>query len=278
VAAHSYGRTAHHLNHNNRQQFHHDLRDALGHASLPEDWRFEDGLPVTSRSASVRAYFDHATIHIEDMCLADDLPVSQVFARHLSMRTYLGVPMLSHGEQIGAIAVNRFEVRPFTDRQIALLEAFADQAVIAIENARLFEELQDRVGELQALGEVGQAVSSSLDLQEVLTTIVANATRLAGADGGVVYEYDEAAGVFEVRAADGMSDEMVATLQTARIRLGESVVGRAGAARAPYRITDVASSDLLDPTGHERTLAAGLRSVLAVPLLREGRVLGGLVM
>ena len=97
---------------------------------------------------------------------------------------------------------------PFTDRQIALLETFADQAVIAIENARLFEELQERVGELQALGEVGQAVSSSLDLQEVLTTIVANATRLAGADGGIIYEYDEADGVFEVRAADQLTDDL----------------------------------------------------------------------
>ena len=80
---------------------------------------------------------------------------------------------------IGVLALQRFEVRPFTEQQIALLETFADQAVIAIENARLFEELQERtaqltrsVEELRALGEVSQAVSSSLDLQEVLTTIV----------------------------------------------------------------------------------------------------------
>src|SRR6185295_5401350 len=114
----------------------------------------------------------------------------------------------------------------------------------------------------QALGEVGQAVSSSLDLQRVLATIVANATRLAGADGGLVYEYDEEAGVFEVRATEGMTAAMVDALQAAKIRLGESVVGRAGAARAPYQVTDVADSDLLDPMVRERTLAEGLRSVL----------------
>jgi GAF domain-containing protein len=110
------------------------------------------------------------------------------------------------------LSLQRVEVRSFTDAQIALLETFADQAVIAIENTRLFSELEERVGELQALGEVGQAVSSSLDLQEVLTTIVANATRLAGAVGGIVYEYDEAEGAFEVRAADDMADDMVAIL------------------------------------------------------------------
>ena len=96
---------------------------------------------------------------------------------------------------IGVLGVFRWELRAFTEPEIAQLERFADQAVIAIENARLFQELQERVGELQALGEVGQAVSSSLDLQEVLTTIVSNATRLAGADGGIIYEYDEADGV-----------------------------------------------------------------------------------
>ena len=92
------------------------------------------------------------------------------------------------------------EARPFTDQQIALLETFADQAVIAIENTRLFRELQTRtaefarsVEELRALGEVGQAVSSSLDLPEVLSTVITHADQLSGSDGGVLYEYDESA-------------------------------------------------------------------------------------
>src|SRR6185436_15956738 len=129
----------------------------------------------------------------------------------------IDTPLLRAGQPIGVLGLVRTEQRPFTEAQIVLLETFADQAVIAIENARLFQELQDRVGELQALGEVGQAVSSTLDLQPVLTTIVANATRLAGADGGLVYEYDEAEGVFEVRAADGMTDELATSLQAARL-------------------------------------------------------------
>ena len=102
------------------------------------------------------------------------------------------------GALIGVITVRRTEVQPFTDKQIELVTTFADQAVIAIENVRLFQELQARtrdlarsVEELKALGEVSQAVSSTLDLQTVLTTIVNRAVQLSGANGGVIYEYDE---------------------------------------------------------------------------------------
>jgi signal transduction histidine kinase len=188
------------------------------------------------------------------------------------------VPLTRQHEAIGSLTLVRDEPRAYSAGEIALTETFADQAAIAIENARLFEELQDRVGELQALGEVGQAVSSSLNLSEVLTTIVANATRLAGADGGIVYEYDEADGTFEVRAADQMTDDLATTLRSARLRLGEGAVGRAAAARAPVQVAEVAGSDVLTSDVRDRLLARDMHSVLAVPLLREDRVLGGLVM
>ena len=101
------------------------------------------------------------------------------------IRTFLVTPLLREGTGIGVMAIRRTEVQPFTDKQVALLETFADQAVIAIENVRLFQELQERtreltrsVGELKALGEVGQAVSSTLDLETVLTRIVSHAVQL----------------------------------------------------------------------------------------------------
>src|SRR5215217_7710348 len=167
-------------------------------------------------------------VHIEDLpAVAErEFPLRAADYRTSGARTVVSVPMLRDGEAVGALTTRRMERRPFTDQEIARLQSFADQAVIAIENARLFEELQDRVGELQALGEVGQAVSSSLDLTEVLTTIVGNATRLAGADAGIVYEYDEAEGIFEVRAADQMADDLATSLRAARFRLGEGAVGR----------------------------------------------------
>src|SRR5207248_10511333 len=106
------------------------------------------------------------------------------------------------------IILHKLEVQPFTDKQIELVETFADQAVIAMENARLLSELRARTGELTrsveqltALGEVGRAVSSTLDLETVLTTIVSRAVQLSGLDGGVVFEYDEGAGEFVQRVA-----------------------------------------------------------------------------
>ena len=173
---------------------------------------------------------------------------------------------------------------PFTEKQIALLKTFADQAVIAIENVRLFQELEARtrelarsVGELKALGEVGQAVSSTLDLQTVLSTIVRHAVQLSGTDGGVIYEYDEAAEEFHLRASHLMEAEVVEALQATPVRLGQGATGRAATMRAPVQLPDILNEQ--EYTGSKvRPLFTrlGYRSVLAVPLLREGRIMGAL--
>ena len=111
----------------------------------------------------------------------------------------LGVPLLREGMPIGVLMLCAQDVRPFTDKQIELVDTFADQAVIAIENVRLFDEVQARtreltqsVEELRALGEVSQAVNSTLDLQTVLDTIVAKAAQLSGTEAGAIYVFDEA--------------------------------------------------------------------------------------
>ncbi|HZO33153.1 MAG TPA: ATP-binding protein, partial [Chloroflexota bacterium] len=148
---------------------------------------------------------------------------------------------------------------------------------IAIENARLFDELQTRVGELQALGEVGQMVSSSLDLQEVLTTIVAHAVELSGTDGGVIYEYDEADGALHVRATHLFDDELTEALRAAPFSMGEGAVGRAAATRAPVQIEDILAEGAYESHVREVMAKAGHRALLALPLLREERLLGGLV-
>src|SRR5262249_51824307 len=142
--------------------------------------------------------------------------------------------------------VYRHEVRPFTDSHIALMETFADQAAIAIENARLLSELQARtqelirsVGQLTALGEVGRAVSSTLDLQTVLTTIVGRAVELSGTSGGVIYEHDAVTDEFRLRASHQLETELVELLQEAPFRLGQGVTGRAAALRAPVQVRDL---------------------------------------
>ena len=124
---------------------------------------------------------------------------------------------------------------PFSDKQVALLQTFADQAVIAIENVRLFKELQARTGELTrsvdqltALGEVGRAVSSTLDLETVLATIVSRAVEISGLDGGVVFEYDEAAEEFVHRAATDQGAALADARRAARIREGGRRAGAHG--------------------------------------------------
>jgi signal transduction histidine kinase/HAMP domain-containing protein len=139
-------------------------------------------------------------------------------------------------------------------------------------------ELARSVEELKALGEVSQVVSSTLNLETVLTTIVARAVQLSGTTGGVVYEYDEATQEFHPRVTQQMGDELVEAVRTAPIRLGEGAVGRAAATRAPVQIPDVLDERAYGLTRLQPILARlGYRSLLAVPLLREERIVGGLV-
>jgi GAF domain-containing protein len=170
--------------------------------------------------------------------------------------------MLREDTPVGTLTVARREKMLFSENQIALLKTFAAQAAIAVENVRLFQELQARTGELgrsveqlKALGEVGQAVSSTLNLETVLATIVARAVELSGTTGGAVYEYDEATQEFHLRVAHQMGDDLVEAIRAAPIRLGEGAVGRAAAVRAPVQVPDV-----LDE--HEYGLAR-LRPILA---------------
>ena len=176
------------------------LRVGAAYGPIPTGAR-EFWFPLDRESVPSRAVVEKSTIHMRDIREVEaEFPVSAQLARKVGVRTLLATPLLREGVAVGAIVIVRAEVQPYSEKQIALLKTFADQAVIAIENVRLFQELEARtrelarsVGELRALGEVGQAVSSTLDLQTVLSTIVARAVQLSGTNGGVIYEYDEAA-------------------------------------------------------------------------------------
>src|SRR5262249_1832906 len=185
------------------------------HGSIPVP-RSETSRPMTRSIPSGRAIFDKETVHVHDILSPDSQAEFPEAVRLGNVRTVLVIPLLREGLVIGAIHIRRREVRPFSDKQISLLRTFADQAVIAIENVRLFQEVEARtrelaqsVGELRALGDVGQAVSSTLDLQTVLSTIVRHAVQLSRTDGGVVYEYDEAAEEFHLRASHLMEAEVI---------------------------------------------------------------------
>src|SRR4029450_3054238 len=139
------------------------------------------------------------------------------------------------------------------------------------------QELVQSVGELRALGEVGQAVSSTLDLETVLTRIVSHAVQLSGTDGGAIYEYDEQSEEFLLRATDHMEEELINALRASPPRLGDGVVGRAALSREPIQIADISQAHVYAPRMRELLARYGFRASLAVPLLREDRIIGGLV-
>jgi signal transduction histidine kinase/CheY-like chemotaxis protein len=191
--------------------------------------------------------------------------------------------MLRGNELLGVITVNRHQVRAFTDGEIALMETFADQAAIAIENARLLTELQARTGELtrsvrelQALGEVSQALSSTLDLDTVLRTIVARANQLAGTDGCSVWEYEEGTGEFHFRATDNLDAAVIEVSRQTPIRRGQGNMGRMALTREPVQIPDIGAEGAYRGPLRDVLLRTGNRALLAVPLLREDHLIGAL--
>jgi signal transduction histidine kinase len=190
--------------------------------------------------------------------------------------------MLKESKLVGVISIYRTEVRPFTEKQIELVANFAAQAVIAIENARLLSELRLRtddlgrsVDELRALGEVSQAVNSTLDLETVLSTIVAKAVQLSGTEAGAIYVFDNVQREFRLRATYGMDQAFIDVLARQHIGLDDPSIEQALVQPEPIQVADLkdeAPSEL-----NEITLRAGYRARLVALLLRGEDVVGTLV-
>ena len=229
-----------------------------------------------------RAVLDKAVVRVED-ALADP-NYDQRLAASSGWRRMIGIPMLQDGEPVGAIVVAWADPGAIPKDQEELLQTFARQAVVAIENVRLINAVKARtdalaksVEQLTGLSEVGKAISASLDIETVLKTIVTHAVRLTKLDGGLIYEYDMANYQFQLRAAENFDAESVAALGVVELHLGEGAVGGAVAARAPKQVPDTHAPDY--PASLRALLdRAGFRAVLAVPLLRKSRVVGALMM
>ncbi len=263
------------------------------------------GLParihVTDAPNATRVIREGTTFHVSDAAADPRVtPFALSWTQAAGMRAFLHVPMRRDEMPVGSIVVLRQEAGSFSDTQIELLKTFADQAVIAIENVRLFTELEARtqeltrsVAQLTALGEVGQAVSSTLDLETVLTTIVSRAVQLTTSDGGTIFEYDEATEQFRQRATERLSAVLETDAQRQdigrflrpwadapqsplTIKKGEGVVGQLPDARTPIQIADIAAPGAYHGPLREMLLASGIRAVLTVPLLREDRLVGAL--
>ena len=205
----------------------------------------------------------------------------------LSRRVVHPIAMLQQGaDRIGAGELDhRIDVRT-GDELEGLAVGFNRMAAhLQASHASLEQQVEARtralaqaVAELQALGEIGRAVSSTLDLETVLTTIIAHAVQLSGAHGGLLYEYDEATQTFHLRATHGTEQEFVDTLQAAPIRLGEGAVGTAAARQGPVAVPDCLDEQtIVFPRVHSLMVQLGYRSLLAVPLLLDKQIFGGLV-
>jgi len=236
--------------------------------------------PLTRSFVVGRAIIDQSVMHIEDIVAAfDDFPDAREPQREFGNRTMLAVPLVRENKAFGAILMRRKEVRPFSEKQIELVKTFADQAVIAIHNVRLFKEINEALEQQTATSEVLKVISrSTFDLDPVLETLVENARKLCNADRATISRADKDGNYTPVieRALEP-NPEYLAYMQRHPIRPDRgSAVGRAVIERRPVHIPDI----LADPEYKRLDLAdiRSFRTVLAVPMLRQGEPIGVFVL
>jgi signal transduction histidine kinase len=232
-----------------------------------------ESLPLARGTVAGRTVLDKRTIHIADIqSKADEFPEASKLARRLRFRTILSVPLVREDAVIGTIALRRTDAQLFTERQVSLLQTFADQAVIAIENTRLLNELRESLQQQTATADVLKVISrSAFDLQVVLDTLTESAAHLCDADMGTIARQKGEA--YYLTTAYGYPPDVIEYVKTIPHERGRgSVVGRTVLAAKTVHVIDV----LADPeyTNLEMQQKLGYRTVLGVPLLREGNPIG----
>ena len=262
------------------------LRAVASYNVGPENLEFVHRNPIAPgrHSISARAALERRTVHVADVqadpeyayVMRDVNLASTSTLEPQLIRTVLSVPMLKGDELVGTITMNRLKVKPFTDKQVTLVETFADQAVIAIENTRLLNELRESLQQQTATADVLKVISrSTFDLQTVLNTLVESVARLCEAEMASINREKGAA--YQRVASYGYSPELQVYMDRHPIPAGQgSVVGRTVMEGGVIHIHDV----LADPDYKmaEAAKLGGIRTMLGVPLLREGTSIGVLVL
>src|SRR5205814_3888773 len=258
-----------------------DVLKVVASYGMMARWWPDEGVPLDRGSVTGRTIVDRQPIHVHDLASESDeeFPLGKIYQKRGGHRTNLGIPLLREGVPIGVIAIRRMEVRPFTDKQIALLKTFADQAVIAIENVRLFQELQARNRDLtEALEQqtatseiLGVIASSPTDIQPVLDVVAENAARLCDATDAAIWR------------TDGDTFWLVASYGSVRIFRPEEArpmtrgrfVGKTMLDKETIHIHDVSTPEA-QAEFPESWETSEIRTVLATPLLREDAPIGAI--
>jgi two-component system NtrC family sensor kinase len=264
-----------------------DLRFRAHHGPIEinvEKW------PIGRDWAAGRAFLDQTTVHVNDVFSEPDFGSSRELSRHTGgngVRTVLSVPLLREGESVGVLTLRRQEVNPFSDKQINLLRTFADQAVIAIGNVHLFEEVQARTRELTesleqqtATSEVLQAISSSQgDLAPVFDAMLGKSMQLCGADFGVLNTYDGSR--FHTAATYGLPPAYDEFRRRQPLDYGPGTAPARLLQGEPHveilHLLDSEAYRRRDPNRRALVDIGGARSLLAVPLLKDKRVVGNVM-
>jgi two-component system NtrC family sensor kinase len=259
------------------------LRLAASYGELPKTTS-ADARPISRGSVNGRAVVDRQTIHVRDLAAESDaeFPIGKAYQKRFGHRTLVATPLLREGTPIGAITIRRMEVRSFSEKEIKLLETFANQAVIAIENVRLFTELQASNRELTEALERQTATADILriigtsptDVQPIFDAIVRSASRLCDGEYAILTRYDGELLhlVAQYNPRPGAADE------TARLfpqvpRRETAVSARALLDAAIIHLPDVETEEF-EPAAREYFDRIRLRAVVAVPMIHEGRSIG----
>jgi GAF domain-containing protein len=247
------------------------LRIAAHHGPMALDFT---SMPISRDWVSGRVVADRVAVHVRDLTAAsDDFPLGRAIALRLKQRTCLGLPLLRHGEAIGTLFLRRTVVLPFSDKQIALLQTFAAQAVIAIENTRLLNELRESLQQQTATSEVLSVISSSPgELEPVFQAMLDNATRICEAKFGVLYRYDEKG--FEPAA---LSNAPIAYADFVWSR-GQFLPQAGNALDRLLHTNQIVHSadESAESVPTNSALLGGARSQVLVPMLKEGTLAGAI--